>query len=193
MCLRMDAGKDGYYEDKVAEMLHMDELTPEIVMTVLGIRHVGDTLVGSEKLRGVSGGPPPLLNPRCKIESKNFLLICVGSHKHMHARAHAHKNPPPCYVLPNLHPCTGTRAQCVFGITPSSTTPGQRKRLTTGEILVTRTPVLLADEISTGLDSATTFDICCALRSTARVSNRTIAISAVVLTRKGVFCNGFQV
>eukprot|EP00667_Euglena_gracilis_P016494 EG_transcript_17248 len=48
--------KDGYYEDKVAEMLHMDELTPEIVMTVLGIRHVGDTLVGSEKLRGVSGG-----------------------------------------------------------------------------------------------------------------------------------------
>eukprot|EP00668_Euglena_longa_P020059 GGOE01024953.1.p1 GENE.GGOE01024953.1~~GGOE01024953.1.p1 ORF type:complete len:1437 (+),score=454.40 GGOE01024953.1:1098-5408(+) len=113
--------KEGYYEDKVNEILAIDKLSPEITMVILGIRHVGDTLVGNEKLRGISGG--------------------------------------------------------------------QRKRLTTGEILVTRNPVLLADEISTGLDSATTFDICCALRSAARVSNRTIVISLLQPTPEtyGVF------
>ena len=42
---------------------------------------------------------------------------------------------------------------------------------------MTRTPVLLADEISTGLDSATAFDICSALKAIARAMNRTIAVA----------------
>ena len=49
--------------------------------------------------------------------------------------------------------------------------------MTIGEILMARTPVLLADEISTGLDSATAFDICSALKAVAREMNRTIAVS----------------
>ena len=87
----------------------IDALNSEITMATLGIRHVGDTKVGNENLRGVSGG--------------------------------------------------------------------QRKRLTTGEILVTRTPVVMADEISTGLDSATTLDICNALRHNARVLKHTVVVS----------------
>lgn len=36
---------------------------------------------------------------------------------------------------------------------------GQRRRVTVGEMIVSRTPILLGDEISTGLDAASTFDI----------------------------------
>lgn len=49
----------------------------------------------------------------------------------------------------------------IFGIRHIANSPvaaittGQLKRLTLAEVIVMRTPVLLADEISTGLDSAT--------------------------------------
>eukprot|EP00667_Euglena_gracilis_P000307 EG_transcript_307 len=101
--------QEGLSEQAYQELLLLKDFTAETTMAILGIRHVGDTLVGNEQLRGVSGG--------------------------------------------------------------------QRKRLTTGEILVTNTPVLLADEISTGLDSATTFDICSAFKAYAHCLNRTIVVS----------------
>eukprot|EP00667_Euglena_gracilis_P003266 EG_transcript_3276 len=87
----------------------LSKLNVEIILSLLGIRHVGDTLVGNEMLRGISGG--------------------------------------------------------------------QRKRLTTAEIMVTHTPVLMMDEISTGLDSATTFEICTALKSIARCLKKTVVVS----------------
>eukprot|EP00668_Euglena_longa_P040734 GGOE01053630.1.p1 GENE.GGOE01053630.1~~GGOE01053630.1.p1 ORF type:complete len:1449 (-),score=538.86 GGOE01053630.1:362-4525(-) len=101
--------KEGLNEQAFQELQVLKDFTAETTMAILGIRHVGDTLVGNEHLRGISGG--------------------------------------------------------------------QRKRLTTGEILVTNTPVLLADEISTGLDSATTFDICNAFKAYAHCLNRTIVVS----------------
>eukprot|EP00668_Euglena_longa_P040941 GGOE01053882.1.p1 GENE.GGOE01053882.1~~GGOE01053882.1.p1 ORF type:complete len:1449 (-),score=551.34 GGOE01053882.1:379-4257(-) len=101
--------KEGLGEQEYKEKLLLTDLCAEIIMAILGIRHVGDTLVGDEQLRGISGG--------------------------------------------------------------------QRKRLTTGEIMVTCTPVLLADEISTGLDSATTFDICTAFQAMAHTLNRTVVVS----------------
>jgi ABC-type multidrug transport system ATPase subunit len=47
---------------------------------------------------------------------------------------------------------------------------GEKKRVTVAEILVTATPVICCDEISTGLDAATTFDITHMLAAATRVA-----------------------
>ena len=51
---------------------------------------------------------------------------------------------------------------------------GQRKRVTTGELLVSPKKTLFLDEISTGLDSATTFQIMRTLRHFAHLRQATI-------------------
>ncbi|GLJ30773.1 hypothetical protein SUGI_0610320 [Cryptomeria japonica] len=54
---------------------------------------------------------------------------------------------------------------------------GQKKRVTTGEMLVGRPKALFMDEISTGLDSATTFQIIKCLRQIVHVLDGTMLIS----------------
>ncbi|GAB4842032.1 transcription factor [Ancistrocladus abbreviatus] len=54
---------------------------------------------------------------------------------------------------------------------------GQRKRVTTGEMLVGPAKVLFMDEISTGLDSSTTFQIVNMLRQNVHILNGTALIS----------------
>ncbi|GMH17672.1 hypothetical protein Nepgr_019513 [Nepenthes gracilis] len=54
---------------------------------------------------------------------------------------------------------------------------GQRKRVTTGEMLVGPAKALFMDEISTGLDSSTTFQIVNSLRQTVHILNGTAVIS----------------
>ncbi|XP_058112242.1 pleiotropic drug resistance protein 1-like isoform X3 [Magnolia sinica] len=54
---------------------------------------------------------------------------------------------------------------------------GQRKRVTTGEMLVGPARALFMDEISTGLDSSTTFQIVNALRQSIHILNGTAVIS----------------
>ncbi|KAJ8773505.1 hypothetical protein K2173_005751 [Erythroxylum novogranatense] len=54
---------------------------------------------------------------------------------------------------------------------------GQKKRVTTGEMLVGPTRVLFMDEISTGLDTSTTFQIVNSLRQTIHLLNGTALIS----------------
>jgi ABC-type multidrug transport system ATPase subunit len=54
---------------------------------------------------------------------------------------------------------------------------GERKRVTTGEMSFGRKRVMLLDEISTGLDAASTFDIVSSLRSVARNFKATVVIS----------------
>ncbi|TDH74328.1 hypothetical protein CCR75_003057 [Bremia lactucae] len=54
---------------------------------------------------------------------------------------------------------------------------GERKRVTTGEMLFGLKRLQLLDEISTGLDSAATFDICKSMKSAARNFNATVIIS----------------
>ncbi|KAE9011306.1 ABC transporter G family member 34 [Phytophthora fragariae] len=54
---------------------------------------------------------------------------------------------------------------------------GERKRVTTGEMSFGNKLVLLMDEISTGLDSATTFDIISTQRSLAKAFGKTVVIS----------------
>ncbi|KAJ4705159.1 Pleiotropic drug resistance ABC transporter [Melia azedarach] len=54
---------------------------------------------------------------------------------------------------------------------------GQKKRVTTGEMLVGPAKVLLMDEISTGLDSATTFQICKFMKQMVHIMDVTMAIS----------------
>ncbi|KAI9916477.1 hypothetical protein PsorP6_016802 [Peronosclerospora sorghi] len=54
---------------------------------------------------------------------------------------------------------------------------GERKRVTTGEMAFGNKNVLLMDEISTGLDSAATFDIITTHRSIAKTFRKTIVIS----------------
>eukprot|EP00667_Euglena_gracilis_P002444 EG_transcript_2446 len=60
---------------------------------------------------------------------------------------------------------------------------GQLKRLTAAEVLVTRPPVVMADDIFTGLDSATTFDLCDAHCKASRARNRATVVSLVHLTQ----------
>ncbi|KAK9022552.1 hypothetical protein V6N11_002804 [Hibiscus sabdariffa] len=54
---------------------------------------------------------------------------------------------------------------------------GQRKRVTTGEMLVGPARALFMDEISTGLDSSTTFQIVNSLKQTVHILNGTAVIS----------------
>ncbi|XP_058751871.1 pleiotropic drug resistance protein 1-like [Vicia villosa] len=54
---------------------------------------------------------------------------------------------------------------------------GQRKRVTTGELLVGPANALFMDEISTGLDSSTTFQIVNSLRQYVHIMNGTAVIS----------------
>ncbi|KAJ8773506.1 hypothetical protein K2173_005752 [Erythroxylum novogranatense] len=54
---------------------------------------------------------------------------------------------------------------------------GQKKRVTTGEMLVGPARALFMDEISTGLDSSTTFQIVNSLRQTIHILNGTALIS----------------
>ncbi|KAK6772687.1 hypothetical protein RDI58_027925 [Solanum bulbocastanum] len=54
---------------------------------------------------------------------------------------------------------------------------GQKKRVTTGEMLVGPSKALFMDEISTGLDSATTYSIVKSLRQSVQILNGTAVIS----------------
>ncbi|KAG6587069.1 ABC transporter G family member 31 [Phytophthora cinnamomi] len=54
---------------------------------------------------------------------------------------------------------------------------GERKRVTTGEMMFGMKRLQLLDEISTGLDSAATYDICKSMKSAARNFNTTVVIS----------------
>ncbi|RLN54809.1 hypothetical protein BBP00_00008767, partial [Phytophthora kernoviae] len=54
---------------------------------------------------------------------------------------------------------------------------GERKRVTTGEMMFGMKRLQLLDEISTGLDSAATYDICKSMKSAARNFNATVIIS----------------
>ncbi|KAK3026917.1 hypothetical protein RJ639_040323, partial [Escallonia herrerae] len=54
---------------------------------------------------------------------------------------------------------------------------GQKKRLTTGEIIIGPAKVLLMDEISTGLDSSTTFQIVTCLQQWTHITGTTIVVS----------------
>ncbi|GMH30162.1 hypothetical protein Nepgr_032005 [Nepenthes gracilis] len=54
---------------------------------------------------------------------------------------------------------------------------GEKKRVTTGEMLVGPAKVLLMDEISTGLDSSTTFQICNYMRQLAHIMDITMITS----------------
>ncbi|KAG4957032.1 hypothetical protein JHK82_042749 [Glycine max] len=54
---------------------------------------------------------------------------------------------------------------------------GQRKRVTTGEMLVEPANALLMDEISTGLDSSTTYQILNSLKQCVHILKGTAVIS----------------
>ncbi|GAU15123.1 hypothetical protein TSUD_08610 [Trifolium subterraneum] len=54
---------------------------------------------------------------------------------------------------------------------------GQKKRVTTGEMLVGPIKVLFMDEISTGLDSSTTFQIISSIRQSIHILNGTALVS----------------
>ncbi|XP_058201487.1 pleiotropic drug resistance protein 3-like [Rhododendron vialii] len=54
---------------------------------------------------------------------------------------------------------------------------GQKKRLTTGEMIVGPTKVLLMDEISTGLDSSTTFQIVTYLQQLVHITDATALVA----------------
>ncbi|GMF16890.1 unnamed protein product [Phytophthora lilii] len=65
---------------------------------------------------------------------------------------------------------------------------GERKRVTTGEMAFGNKFVLLMDEISTGLDSAATFDIISTQRNLAKTLRKTVVIS-LLQPSPGVFAD----
>lgn len=65
---------------------------------------------------------------------------------------------------------------------------GEKKRVTIAEALVTNARLICADEISTGLDAAVTFNIVAALRAWARTTNGT-AIVALLQPTPEVFAH----
>ncbi|XP_058191657.1 pleiotropic drug resistance protein 3-like isoform X2 [Rhododendron vialii] len=54
---------------------------------------------------------------------------------------------------------------------------GQRKRLTTGEMIIGPTKTLFMDEISNGLDSSTTYQIVACLKQLAHIADATILVA----------------
>ncbi|KAF7127114.1 hypothetical protein RHSIM_Rhsim11G0100700 [Rhododendron simsii] len=54
---------------------------------------------------------------------------------------------------------------------------GQRKRLTTGEMIIGPTKALFMDEISNGLDSSTTYQIVACLKQLAHIADATILVA----------------
>lgn len=54
---------------------------------------------------------------------------------------------------------------------------GERKRVTTGEVMVGPQTVLMMDEVSTGLDSATTYSVVRAFRNACHTLRRTMLVS----------------
>ncbi|KVI07937.1 AAA+ ATPase domain-containing protein [Cynara cardunculus var. scolymus] len=81
-----------------------------------------------------------------------------------------------CYILKilGLESCADTMVgdQMRRGISG-----GEKKRVTTGEMLVGPARVLFMDEISTGLDSSTTYNIVKALRQMVHIMDLTMVIS----------------
>ncbi|RVW77636.1 Pleiotropic drug resistance protein 1 [Vitis vinifera] len=74
----------------------------------------------------------------------------------------------------------GTRHLCRYHVGDEmirGISGGQRKRVTTGEMLVGPSKALFMDEISTGLDSSTTFQIINSLKQTIHILNGTAVIS----------------
>ncbi|PON81569.1 hypothetical protein TorRG33x02_226070, partial [Trema orientale] len=65
----------------------------------------------------------------------------------------------------------------VGDVTRRGISGGQKKRVTVGEMLVGPAKVLLMDEISTGLDSATTYQICNHMKQMVHISDLTMVIS----------------
>lgn len=79
------------------------------------------------------------------------------------------------------HAC-GTRPDVARAlVTPPSCAPlsrrGQRKRVTTAEVLCGPCAAILMDEISTGLDSATTYSVVKSFWHIAHAMKRTMVIS----------------
>ncbi|XP_049936779.1 pleiotropic drug resistance protein 3-like [Nymphaea colorata] len=73
-----------------------------------------------------------------------------------------------------LDVCSGT---IVGDVMRRGISGGQKKRLTTGEMIVGPTKTLFMDEISTGLDSSTTFQIVTCLQQFVHIADATVLIS----------------
>ncbi|KAK1578736.1 hypothetical protein Q3G72_032753 [Acer saccharum] len=61
---------------------------------------------------------------------------------------------------------------------------GQKRRLTTGEMIIGPTRALFMDEISNGLDSSTTFQIVTCLQQSAHITDSTILVSLLQPARE---------
>ncbi|KAG1326103.1 Pleiotropic drug resistance protein 3 [Cocos nucifera] len=72
----------------------------------------------------------------------------------------------------------GSRADTMVGdVMRRGISGGEKKRLTTGEMIVGPMKALFMDEISTGLDSSTTFQIVTCLQQFAHITESTVVIS----------------
>ncbi|KAL8458116.1 hypothetical protein ACS0TY_035847 [Phlomoides rotata] len=162
----------------------MDEFVPQTTASYISQHdvHIGEMTV-RETLE---------FSARCQGTGSRYEMLSELSRR----EKHAHINPDPDidvfmkavategqeasvitdYVLKilGLEGCADTIVgdELVRGISG-----GQRKRVTTGEMLVGPTNALFMDEISTGLDSSTTFQIVDSLRQYVHILNGTALIS----------------
>ncbi|GLE01496.1 hypothetical protein PINS_up010326 [Pythium insidiosum] len=80
-------------------------------------------------------------------------------------------------IVLNLLGLTGCKDTVVGDAMIRGISGGQRKRVTTGEMMFGKKNVLIMDEISTGLDSAATYDIVNSFRAIAKALGKTVVIS----------------
>jgi len=79
-----------------------------------------------------------------------------------------------CLALLGLSGCANT---VIGNANLKGVSGGERRRVTMGEMLVTGSQIFCADEISTGLDSAATFDITAYLRTAAHALQKSILVA----------------
>ncbi|TMW55199.1 hypothetical protein Poli38472_013090 [Pythium oligandrum] len=108
-------------------------------------------------------------------ETLEFAHECCGGQLHVHDKEKA-SQPSPSLVIQQLglEACQDT---VVGDEMTRGVSGGERKRVTTGEMAFGHRRVVLLDEISTGLDSAATFDIIKGQRATATTLGMTVIIA----------------
>jgi hypothetical protein len=161
------------------------------MIKTLGLEICADTIIGNAMVRGVSGGQ----NKRVTTGARPYPALCLNMRSELESREHLSLRPTDCPSLSfvcllgppgSMHAWHMRRCQVAWSTL-------QHARLghaalsawwstmhacdCAGEMIVGPKRVLFMDEISTGLDSSTTFEIVRYLRDATHALRYTTAVA----------------
>jgi hypothetical protein len=154
---------------------HGAGIQTEAFIRLLGLDNCRDTVAGGPMLRGLSGGVvrrPAAPAPGVPLKWLEPLSL------------------PRARCPPTLHPSALSTSALPCPPCLAAAPAGERKRLSTAEMLVGPRRVLLMDEISTGLDSATLYNNIQALGMTTHGLELTTVVSLLQVGRCRQPCAG---